>query len=693
MNGRLGRWLLLIGALGFAVLGQFYFATKPEFFWDGVAFYAVAVVLFLILVRGPSQRLTRVEPPESRLSPALVIRRLLVGVALLLALVVVLQLAQSQKNHWPIFWMWIAGIICYLLAFARLPMRWTTGADVSGEERGLAETTRQLSLFEYNQGRPLKRERLRQWVTAHGWEIGLAVLLVMGAWVLRAWRIDTIPWTLGGDEGSQGMWARDVIEGRQANMFGLGWLAVPNMSFYWQALWFKLFGDDLIGLRLPWALVGTLTVLGAYLLVRRLFDVRLAVLTAFLLATYHYHIHYSRLGSNQIADPLFTVWALYFLVIGWQSSVNGGGKPGGSGRWAWALSGIITGLAFFFYAGSRQVPIILLAVVLWAALTETYFLREQGRNLLVMLGGFVVSVGPMALLALRDPDNFNARLNQVGLFQSGLIDRVAAQTKGSRWSVLAEQFRKAFFAFNYFNDRVTWYAPPGIPLMDFASSIFFVLGAAVSVARMMKWRYAVFVIWFVLVIVLGAALTENPPSSQRLVSSVVPAVFFVAVALRQLTLTLRDLLRLPELGRRVLVGGLALALALISVRYYFGPYQESWVYGSFNAEVATRVGYYLRELGPAYNEYFFGAPRMYANFGSTPFIAKGNLAYDVKQPLVGAPSFVDPKRKAVFVFLPERINELAIIQQAYPNGVTEQVRRIGAPDGPLLFTAYRVDSQ
>ena len=193
MNGRLGRWLLLIGALGFAVLGQFYFATKPEFFWDGVAFYAVAVVLFLILVRGPSQRLTRVEPPESRLSPALVIRRLLVGVALLLALIVVLQLAQPQKNHWPIFWMWVAGIMCYLLAFARLPRRWTRGAHGNDEKPGLAETTGQMPLFEDDQGRPLKRARLRQWVAAHGWEIVLAVLLVMGAWVLRAWRTDTIP--------------------------------------------------------------------------------------------------------------------------------------------------------------------------------------------------------------------------------------------------------------------------------------------------------------------------------------------------------------------------------------------------------------------------------------------------------------------------------------------------------------------
>ena len=544
-------------------------------------------------------------------------------------------------------------------------------------------------------------QRLR----ANGWEWGLVAVLLVAAFALRAWRIDTIPWTLGGDEGSQGLWARDVIEGRLTDIFATGWLSVPNLSFFWQAGWFKLLGDGLVGLRLPWAVVGTFTVLGTYLLVRRLFDRRLALLTAFLLATYHFHIHYSRLGSNQIADPLFTVWALYFIVLGWR-----GGR-----RWAWAASGVVAGLAFYFYAGSRQVPVILIAVLAWAVLTQRDFLRAHRDDLWAMLGGFLVAVGPMALFFLKHPDDFNARLNQVGIFQSGWLDREIAVTGRGKWVLVAEQFRKAFFAFNFYKDRVSWYGPPTIPLMDFLASIFLVLGAAFSVSKMVApgrpaepesgsaesetasgprrngWPYAALMIWFAIVMAAGGALTENPPSSQRLVSGAVPAVFFVAVALRGLTRALRELANLPELGRRVVVGVLAVALASISVRYYFGPYQASWTYGSFNGEVATRIGYYLRDLGPSWQEYFFGAPRMYADFGSTPFIAKGVRLYDVQQPLAGPPNFVDPNYNAVFVFLPERLNELALVQQSYPNGVLEEVHRVDDPDGPLLYTAYKVE--
>ena len=130
----------------------------------------------------------------------------------------------------------------------------------------------------------------------------------------------------------------------------------------------------------------------------------------------------------------------------------------------------------------------------------------------------------------------------------------------------------------------------------------------------------------------------------------------------------------------------------MGLRFYFDEYQRSWVYGSFNGEVATRIGYYFRDLGSDWQEYFFGVPRMHADFGSTSFIAKGNRLYDVRSPLTGPPSFVDSSQKAVFVFLPERANELAVIQKAYPNGVLEEVRRVGWQDGPLLFVAYRAES-
>jgi len=697
MQNRVGRWLLLLGALGFAVLGQFYFARKPDNFWDGVVFYTVAVFCFLLLVRPAGGEVAAQARSRSCWSATSAVRTLFVVTALSMGGLVTIRSARLSEtlagggSAWPVFWMWISAMALYLAAFTGLPhhaiSRWS-GTRAAGEQLPARAAP--------HAAHPSPLGRAREWLAVNGWELGLLFWLLLGALLLRAWRIDVIPWTLGGDEGSQGLWARDVLANRLPNMFDLGWLSVPNMSFYWQAAWFKLVGDGVVGLRLPWAVVGVLTVLGTYLLVRELFDRSLAFLTAFLLATYHFHIHYSRLGSNQVADPLFMVWALYFLVLGWRREVAGAVKAQMGPRWSWALSGLIAGLGFYFYAGSRQVLVIMLAVLVWAALTDRDFLPRQMSNLLVLLGGFLVSVGPMALLALRDPANFNARVNAVGIFQSGWLEREMGVTGRSAASLLGEQLRKAFLAFNFYKDRVSWYGPRTIPLMDFFASILFVFGLAASIARMLKWRYAVFVIWFVVVIVLGGALTENPPSSQSLVSSAVPAVFFVAIALRKLAAALRDLLRWPELGRHAIAVALAAVLAFISVRFYFGDYQASWVYGNANAEVATRVGYYLRDLGPGWEEYFFGVPRMYADFGSTPFIARGVPLIDVWDPLDGPPSLADSGLKKVFIFLPERLEELKWVRQAYPGGVEEPVHRIdidepASDELPLLFVAYRVE--
>lgn len=670
MHSRAVQWLLLLGTLGFAVTGQYYFARKPEFFWDAVMFYIIAVCFMVSLLREPRGGVAAGKTSMFRAGLEAWMRRAFLGVSLLVAGLVVVMLVRPRENYWPIFWMWVAAIMLCLLAYLPVPKR-------------------------------MERGRLGGWLRDNGLELTLVLMVVIGAFLLRAWRIETIPWTLSGDEGNFGRWAREVLDGRTSNMFTTGHLSMPSMYIFWQAAWLRLAGDNVVGLRLPWAFLGALSILGTYLLVRRLFGRELALLGAFLLAGYHYHLHYSRLGLNNIADPFFMAWSLYFLVVGCQD-----GK-----RWAWALSGILAGLAVYFYTGGRQVPLMLGAIFVWAAFVERGFWSRNRSGLAALVAGLVVTVGPIALYAVQHPDDFNARFNQIGVFQSGWLTREAALLGQSKLQIMAEQFRRVFFAFNFFRDRTDFYKP-AIPLMDFASGIFFLLGLALSITRLIyrsadyapdsdqparkqpPWRYAVFVFWFFGVIIAGGVLTESAPSSQRIVSSAVPAVFFVSVALWELTSVVARLLGFHGNGHRLIVSTLAIALTALSLRYYFGPYQRSWLYGSFNGEVSTRIGYYLRDLGAGWKAYFFGAPRMYHDFGSSVFIAKDVQQIDVLEPLEGPPTFVDPSLRPVFVFLPERLNELEWVKQAYPDGLEDRVYRVALKEAPseeypLLFVAYR----
>jgi 4-amino-4-deoxy-L-arabinose transferase-like glycosyltransferase len=671
MQDRLGKWLLLFGMLGCAVAGQYYFARRPEFFWDAVILYGLSAILMLTLVRARAETANDGAVPIRRAGKEAWLRGALIAISLFLGVCAVLMLVRPLEQYWPVFLIWIAAIAICVLAYLPRP-------------------------------RLIKPGFFGAWMRVWWPELALVSFLILGAFVLRAWRIDTIPWTLSGDEGNFGRWAREVLDGRLVNMFSTGHLSMPSMYIFWQAAWLRLAGDNVVGLRLPWAVIGALSILGAYLLVRRLFGRGMALLVALLLAGYHYHLHYSRLGLNNIADPFFVVWSLYFFVVGSE----------GKRRWAWALSGVLAGLAFYFYTGGRQVPVILACVFVWAALSDREFLVKNRSGVPALVIGFLVAVGPMALYAAQHPDDFNARINQIGIVQSGWLAREADKLGQSQVQVMGDQFRRVLFAFNFYRDRTDFYRP-AIPLMDFASSILFLLGLVLSVSRLIKrgpdppsqlsdqlvqlpWRYAVFVIWFFVVIISGGMLTESAPSSQRIVSSAIPAVFFVAVALKVITQVVAELLELRAAGAQALAVILAVGLTVISLRYYFGPYQSSWAYGSFNGEVATRIGYYLRDLGPGQEEYFFGAPRMYADFGSTAFIAKDVPVIDVLEPLKAPPTITDSGLKPVFVFLPERLGELDLVKQAYPRGVEEQVYRIADRDAPnaqvpLLFVAYRAN--
>lgn len=670
MTRSVERWALLLICLLSAVAGQVYFAKRPEYFWDGVIFYAVAAACLLLLSR-PASAPDEIPAPVAARSREAWLRGGLTGLGLLLGAVAVLRLRTPQPTYWPIFWTWLAGMALCLVATLPRPR---DGA--SGLRQTLSAMTR--------------------------WE-PVAVLALFGlALALRAWHVDTIPWTLSGDEGNFGRWAREALDGRMVNMFSTGHLSMPSLYAFYQAAWLKLAGDNMVGLRLPWAIMGAFSVLGTYLLVRRLFGRNLALLTTLLVAGYSYHIHYSRLGLNNIADPFFVVWALYFLVLGWQSHR----------RWPWMVAGLLSGLAFYFYTGGRQVPVILLGVIIWAALTERDFLRRARPGLIALVIGFVVSVGPMALYAVQHPDDFNARMNQVGILQTGWLEREAQGRGVSQLVVLLEQFRQVFFGFTTFLDRTDFYRPDR-PLLDFPAAILFLLGVVLSVTRVIdrrvmrasapsetsvargqeverpSWRYAVFVIWFFGVIIAGGVLTDNAPSSQRIVSSSIPAMFFVAVALRELARVFASLTGLPRLGRQALALGVAALLVVSSARYYFGPYQQSMVYGSFNGEVSTAIGHTMQRLGPDWKQYFFGAPRMWAEFGSATFISK-NPYLDVVDPLTGPPTFVDPAYNAAFIVLPDRRLDLEWIRQAYPSGQLEEVHRNGDADAPLLFTAYLV---
>ncbi|MCB0006809.1 MAG: glycosyltransferase family 39 protein [Anaerolineales bacterium] len=566
--------------------------------------------------------------------------------------------AQPDASYQVLFWSWLLAIGL----FAAAVLNWRSLAPRAvwvrwqGAWRGL--------------NRPV-------WLT-------LAAIVLVAA-LLRLWQLGNIPYILAGDEGAQGLEAVKVIDGEIRNPFSTGWLGVPTMSFFYNSWTIRLLGRTILALRLPWAVVGVATVLAAFLLGRQLKGTRYGLLMACFLAVYHYHIHFSRLGSNQVADPLFASLALFFL----QRAIDKRALRD------WFLTGAISGLAFYFYAGARLTPVLVLAVLAYHLLFgRSRFWRTHYRGMVLTVATFLLVGAPMFQYANRYPDEFNARVNQVGIIQSGWLEREVEITGQSVPAILFDQFRRSALAFNYYPDRTVWYGLRE-PLLGPWFGTLFLLGLGfvslrTFIGRPRDERLAPITAWWWGGVILGGMLTESPPSSQRLITLAVPTCFVLAAIVWELV----DLAvaAWPRLTGRWLATGVGLLFAMSSIWLYFGEFTPQRLYGGPQAKVAMELVPALQAYDEAQTIYFAGAPRMYWGFATLPYLLPGRTGHDIHDPLLSPPPR-DPVQLShglIYVFLPERLPELELVIQAYPEGSR---RSVSAPDGEFLAEIYVVPAE
>jgi len=670
-------WLLLAAALCLVLLGQIYFYQRREYGWDGLVFHLLAALCFLLawrLSRPPKPRTA--ERPAFELgtwlrSRSITAALLALGALFSLLAVFLMQDRPLSQSTYDAVLVWTLALICVGLAVLwPLSRVWSL---VRGWRTSL---------------RALRRET---WL-----EAATVAALTLLALVLRVAALDSVPYTLGGDEAWHGLLARQVIAGQMRNPFTMGYMSMPT-AFYWPLSWsLRLVGNTITGLRFPAALVGTITIPVFYLFARDLWGRRTALLGTILLTAYDYHIHFSRLGANNVWDPLFVVLTLWALDRGLRSRSPGPSDEADASQHIapsryryFLLAGSVMGLSTLFYTGARLLPYVVGIHAFFCWLQQRRQVPRLGLHLALLVVAYLTVGGPMLSYAQSHPDEWNARLNQVGIIQSGWLEREPELTGKSTGHILAEQFVRAAGAFHYFPDRTAWYAAER-PLLGFLAGAFAVLGMAWGAGNWRDRRYFLVLVWFWSVIITGGMLTESPPSSQRLVIAIPAVALLVAFGLDH---TVRLICRLLDIGRtreNVVLGVLVTLLAMSSIYFYFIEFTPTRRYGSANGETATMMGHYLHDLEAGTQAYLFGAPRIYWRFGTMPFMAPQVQGRDVVEPLEG-PSDVAEEiagaadRRAVFLFLPERSGEVLWVQQAFPGG---NLLQFSDPVGMLRFVAY-----
>jgi len=566
--------------------------------------------------------------------------------------------ASPKDNYWPAFGLWVVAVLGTLMA-ALLPL--------------FPSLT--------------KKAQVREWLLAHRWELAIIAVLTVAALVLRLVNLSSEPSPYSGDEAAVATQGVRVLDGEPHNMFMSGLQGHATMQHFAVAAVFKVLGVSVFTSRLLSALAGAITVPLFYLFLRQMFDRTIGLLGAVYLVGYHFQLHFSRVGLENIADPLLMVAVLYFA---WRASRQGKAMD-------FALTGLVMGLGLYLSPAARVIPLVVAAFFAYCILRRPAFLRQAVPGAGLMALAYGAAALPVGVFWITHQNEFMDRINVVGIFQSGWIDRHSEATGESTLNILWDQAVHAFGGFGLYKDTSPHYMAP-ISLVDRLSLVPFLAGIGYALFRFFEERYFLLLMIFVAVVVTGGVLTVDPPTTQRLLGTVPAVAAFIAIGLKLIADSLTPWR--PTLAPLFAAVGVG-ALLASNLNFYFGDYRTGGYYSDNNTRVAEQAVQYAKTLPAETILFWYGDPQMFMSGSGHPaltFPLWERPRYDVMvDGRIYPPQLPKEAAPTVFFFMPHRDAEIEPLVASCPGGelktfISKAGRKglNGVQSEQKSFTAYEV---
>ena len=337
----------------------------------------------------------------------------------------------------------------------------------------------------------------------------------------RFWQLESSPPGLYPDEAING---NDALESLQNNDFKLFYPYNNGREglFMWLiSACFYFFGTSLWSLKLPSAIIGTLTVLGTYLFTKELFiqkkdSTKIALLSSFFLAVSFWHVNFSRIAFRAIIVPFSLLFSFYFLLKAFREK-----KMKDS-----IISGIFFGLGFYSYPGFRLAVILLFLIFFffWTKHkrenSEKSFIKLSIVNLLSI---FFTAL-PIGIHFLKNIQDFLGRNSQVSIF--------------SQTNILGEFFQSLILhlgMFNFWGDGNWRHNLSRSPQLFWIVGIFFLIGLFFVIKRIIKNARQkkasipeyILIAWFMVMLLPGVLTSEGCPHALRVIG-VIPVAYILS---------------------------------------------------------------------------------------------------------------------------------------------------------------------
>ena len=297
--------------------------------------------------------------------------------------------------------------------------------------------------------------------------------------------------------------------GHGQELFDTGWYECPRLGFFLTSIPMRFFGPTIFALRLSSAVLGVVSLLAAYLLVRRLFGVRPAVLLLLLTAPFHWHLHFSRAGFHYMQAGALTVVALWLFVTATDRR-----SP-----LLFGCAGVAAGIAVQTYYAAWLLPLIVIA---WSA-ARWLSDRNEGsvalRGLAVAGVLFFVTTAPLLAHYATSPHTATSRSEEVFLLSEANHHHVSQvnDTENSVKILLLQADRLVRFFFGKTGDLSVQYGLQGrffdpfmLPLV--IAGMLYSLFLLRTAGGQLLW------LWVGGTVIAGGLLTIDAPFTPRLIT-------------------------------------------------------------------------------------------------------------------------------------------------------------------------------
>jgi hypothetical protein len=269
----------------------------------------------------------------------------------------------------------------------------------------------------------------------------------------------------------------------------------------------QIFTKSYVAMYLASAIVGIGTVIANYFVSRKIWGIKIAALSSFLLATNFYHLHYSRLGYRTILMPLIILGATFVI---WRLQ-----KTDWSRKWSIGL-GVIMGIGAYTYLSFRTLLLAVILTLFWAV-----FINKKNRKKILKTLGIATITGltvaiPLFVEYAQNPGFISGRSGEV-VETSSLFENIIKTASTLGWG----------------GDPEFQYNIPGRPIINPLLGIFFGIGV-ISMLQKIYNSGGKNLTYLFMLLAFGSqlgiiAVTDRVPHMLRSVG--ITGVMFIIIAL------------------------------------------------------------------------------------------------------------------------------------------------------------------